>query len=132
MLLSNGYIPGQIESITVVNHNEEKVAAILEELKAKLFRLEGGMSYFEMQGLFEKDPNGDEVLTGVRYYVVSANWGLGGEGLDIGRESDRRCPGNRRSESINDDKRNAKMFPSARGELGMVIQCSWRLVLLVL
>ncbi|KAK8572086.1 hypothetical protein V6N12_028148 [Hibiscus sabdariffa] len=95
------------------------------------------MSYFEMQGLFEKvkqlgglfeesfcatvkrcqenhlkkllnywlDPNGDEVLTGVRYYVVSANWGLGGEGLDIGRESDRRCPGNRRSESINDDKR---------------------------
>ncbi|GMJ12288.1 ARABIDOPSIS THALIANA KUNITZ TRYPSIN INHIBITOR 5 [Hibiscus trionum] len=38
------------------------------------------------------DVNGDEVLVGVRYYVVSAIWGAGGGGLAIGRESDRKCP----------------------------------------
>ncbi|KAK8704068.1 hypothetical protein V6N13_047701 [Hibiscus sabdariffa] len=39
------------------------------------------------------DVNGDEVLTGAQYYVVSAIWGAGGGGLSIGWESDRRCPG---------------------------------------
>ncbi|KAK8548832.1 hypothetical protein V6N13_054398 [Hibiscus sabdariffa] len=38
------------------------------------------------------DRDGDEVLTGVRYYVVSAIWGAGGGGLAIGRESGRPCP----------------------------------------
>ncbi|KAK8572081.1 hypothetical protein V6N13_047698 [Hibiscus sabdariffa] len=38
------------------------------------------------------DRNGEEVLTGVRYYVVSAIWGAGGGGLAIGRESGRKCP----------------------------------------
>ncbi|KAK8572085.1 hypothetical protein V6N13_047702 [Hibiscus sabdariffa] len=38
------------------------------------------------------DRNGDKVLTGVRYYVVSAIWGAGGGGLAIGRESGRKCP----------------------------------------
>ncbi|KAE8683357.1 21 kDa seed protein [Hibiscus syriacus] len=38
------------------------------------------------------DRNGEEVVTGVPYYVVSGIWGAGGGGLAIGRESDRKCP----------------------------------------
>ncbi|GMJ12283.1 ARABIDOPSIS THALIANA KUNITZ TRYPSIN INHIBITOR 5 [Hibiscus trionum] len=38
------------------------------------------------------DRDGDEVLTGVPYYIVSLIWGAGGGGLAIGRESDRKCP----------------------------------------
>ncbi|XP_039071322.1 21 kDa seed protein-like [Hibiscus syriacus] len=38
------------------------------------------------------DRDGEEVVTGVPYYVLSAIWGAGGGGLAIGRESGRKCP----------------------------------------
>ncbi|XP_039023205.1 21 kDa seed protein-like isoform X2 [Hibiscus syriacus] len=38
------------------------------------------------------DRNGEEVVTGVPYYVVSGIWGAGGGGLAIGREKGRPCP----------------------------------------
>ncbi|KAE8683364.1 21 kDa seed protein [Hibiscus syriacus] len=38
------------------------------------------------------DINGEEVVTGVPYYVVSGIWGAGGGGLAIGREKGRPCP----------------------------------------
>ncbi|OMO68115.1 Proteinase inhibitor I3, Kunitz legume [Corchorus capsularis] len=38
------------------------------------------------------DTDGDEVRTGVEYFVVSAIWGAGGGGLAIGRSSKQPCP----------------------------------------
>ncbi|KAE8703702.1 21 kDa seed protein [Hibiscus syriacus] len=38
------------------------------------------------------DAAGEEVVTGVPYYVVSGIWGAGGGGLAIGREKGRPCP----------------------------------------
>ncbi|OMO68082.1 Proteinase inhibitor I3, Kunitz legume [Corchorus capsularis] len=38
------------------------------------------------------DVDGEEVLTGVEYFVVSAIWGAGGGGLAIGRSSNQSCP----------------------------------------
>ncbi|KAE8714229.1 21 kDa seed protein [Hibiscus syriacus] len=38
------------------------------------------------------DRDGEEVVTGVPYYVLSAIWGAGGGGLAIGRGSGRKCP----------------------------------------
>ncbi|XP_021292310.1 21 kDa seed protein [Herrania umbratica] len=38
------------------------------------------------------DLDGDELQTGVEYYVVSAIWGAGGGGLALGRASDQSCP----------------------------------------
>nr|AAV41233.1 putative 21 kDa trypsin inhibitor [Theobroma bicolor] len=38
------------------------------------------------------DTDGDELRTGVRYYVVSSIWGAGGGGLALGRATGQSCP----------------------------------------
>nr|AAV41234.1 putative 21 kDa trypsin inhibitor [Theobroma microcarpum] len=38
------------------------------------------------------DIDGDELRTGVQYYVVSALWGAGGGGLALGRATGQSCP----------------------------------------
>ncbi|XVF50507.1 hypothetical protein PTKIN_Ptkin04bG0106700 [Pterospermum kingtungense] len=38
------------------------------------------------------DTDGEELRTGVEYYIVSSIWGAGGGGLALGRSSSQKCP----------------------------------------
>ncbi|KAK8548838.1 hypothetical protein V6N13_054393 [Hibiscus sabdariffa] len=67
-----------------------------------------------------RDRNGEEVLTGVRYYVVSAIWGAGGGGLGIGRESGRKCPEIVVQRTIDLDNGSPVVFSNANSGDGVV------------
>ncbi|KAE8703703.1 21 kDa seed protein [Hibiscus syriacus] len=57
--------------------------------------------------------SGEEIITGVPYYVVSGIWGAGGGGLAIGREIDRKCPEIVVQRRFDRDRGNPVIFSNA-------------------
>ncbi|GMJ12297.1 ARABIDOPSIS THALIANA KUNITZ TRYPSIN INHIBITOR 5 [Hibiscus trionum] len=66
------------------------------------------------------DVDGDEVLTGLPYYVLPATWGAGGGGLAIGKKSDRKCPEIVVQRRSDDDFGNPVVFSNADSSDGVI------------
>ncbi|XP_017985239.1 PREDICTED: 21 kDa seed protein-like [Theobroma cacao] len=65
------------------------------------------------------DSDGDELRTGVEYYVVSAIWGAGGGGLALGRVTGQSCPEIVVQRGFDDDGLPV-IFSNADGKDGVV------------